>query len=790
MEDEDKIKDGMMRKLYSLVSYLTILFVLTAGSLVVVRATPALAGPAAFTTTDPSVDNPNQDTVLCLNGNPADTTPAVNCNIYTDKSYVWLNGGPATASLGDGNYFFAVLAPGGQSDPNDGAADLLSTDNQSDRTFSVSGGVITNLGTHDFDSVNNLIRLMPYDDTTNPGGVYILAICGPFTGDGPYTGGSSTCKNDAFKVPGSACTDCGPPPSDSVTSVLSGYKYLDANHDGQREPSEIGLNGWTIHIQSLDSNGQPDGAIDTTETTATVGGQDGYWEYDDTQPIAIGTTSFLITEEMSSAQASDHWVQTGNTSDQSSVDTTDASASLDATTMSYTVTIPNWEASNVTDLLFGNVQQVHTVLSGMKYRDDDKSGAQNGTEPGLGGWTIDVLDGSTQVASATTSSDAGTLGQWSVDLGYQLPETGSTTYTVHEEQQAGWRQTGNPVFTGSPADGSVIVNSVSGAAPYTYSVTAPNDADYSATGLDFGNIPQGTICGAKYYDADTNGVRNLSPLEAGIAGWHIAQGGAANASITTGADGSFCQTVDPGTYTFTEIHPTNTAPSADSMPTTNVWFQTGNTTDQTTTSGGASSSLNLMAYSVTIPVDQPSTVSNVYFGNVCVGAGGGLTLGFWSNKNGYAIMNGSSSASQTATGTATLYFLNHLNLRNANGTLASFGSLLKFQSWLTSASATNMANMLSAQLAAMELNVRFSRVNGSALIYAPGTTSANSSGFATVNAVMAESVTELGLHGTTLSGSPYRSYQEALKNALDRGNNNLNFVQSSPRSCSITWPSS
>ncbi len=50
-----------------------------------------------------------------------------------------------------------------------------------------------------------------------------------------------------------------------------------------------------------------------------------------------------------------------------------------------------------------------------------------------------------------------------------------------------------------------------------------------------------------------------------------------------------------------------------------------------------------------------------------------------------------------------------------------------FQSWLLAANASNMANMLSAQLAAMELNVYNGKVNGGALIYAPGTTSANRS---------------------------------------------------------------
>jgi hypothetical protein len=76
----------------------------------------------------------------------------------------------------------------------------------------------------------------------------------------------------------------------------------------------------------------------------------------------------------------------------------------------------------------------------------------------------------------------------------------------------------------------------------------------------------------------------------------------------------------------------------------------------------------------------------------------------------------------------------------------------------------------------MELNVYNGLVNGGALIYAPGAQGAVN-GFMTVSALMAEANTELGLHGSTFDGSEFRSYQEALKNALDKGNNNLNFVQ-------------
>jgi hypothetical protein len=74
-----------------------------------------------------------------------------------------------------------VLSPGGQSDPNDGSAKNLSSPNDSatNREFSSngSGGITPLSSTHAYDGANNVIQLAPYDDTPNPGGVYILAVC-------------------------------------------------------------------------------------------------------------------------------------------------------------------------------------------------------------------------------------------------------------------------------------------------------------------------------------------------------------------------------------------------------------------------------------------------------------------------------------------------------------------------------------------------------------------------------------------------------------------------------------
>jgi hypothetical protein len=233
----------------------------------------------------------------------------------------------------------------------------------------------------------------------------------------------------------------------------------------------------------------------------------------------------------------------------------------------------------------------------------------------------------------------------------------------------------------------------------------------------------------KFYDANANGINDDGQL---ITGWKV--------RIYDGIDWIRFTPVDlflaPDGYTVDEFTPIELN-----------WIPTTPTSVQ-----------------VTIPPD-----ATVAFGNLCLGGGGGLTLGFWSNKNGKALF-----------GDDDLALMVSLNLRNANGSDFNPGNYAGFRTWLLSANATNMAYMLSAQLAAMELNVNNGKVNGNALIYAPDTMSANALGFATVNAVMAEANAELGLHGTAGAADAWRGYQEALKNALDNANNNKTFVQPAP----------
>lgn len=180
---------------------------LALGAMFVLAAAAVFGGPAASAAPSGAISTTDNTayTAACLNGQ------GTNCNIYQNKVDVWSSGLPIQAALGDGTYFFAVLEPGGQGgndNPNDGTPKNLSDAANGDwttREFSVANGVITPAAsfTHFWDSDNNKIQMFPYDDTSNPGGVYILAVCAvPDTISGTNAPGvnPSDCKYDAFKV--------------------------------------------------------------------------------------------------------------------------------------------------------------------------------------------------------------------------------------------------------------------------------------------------------------------------------------------------------------------------------------------------------------------------------------------------------------------------------------------------------------------------------------------------------------------------------------------------------------
>jgi hypothetical protein len=128
-------------------------------------------------------------------------------------------------------------------------------------------------------------------------------------------------------------------------------------------------------------------------------------------------------------------------------------------------------------------------------------------EPGLPGWTIEVKDANGNIIGyAVTDAQ----GKYCV----VVPSPG--TYTVSEQQQAGWTQTAPPT-------------------PGTYTVTVPP----GRTDLNFGNQQKGKaeICVFKFEDKNGNGVRDFNPLnpndpnnEPLLPGWQFARESGTTAS--------------------------------------------------------------------------------------------------------------------------------------------------------------------------------------------------------------------------------------------------------------------
>lgn len=258
----------------------------------------------------------------------------------------------------------------------------------------------------------------------------------------------------------------------------------------------------------------------------------------------------------------------------------------------------------------------------------------------------------------------------------------------------------------------------------------------------------GSIMAFKYYDANANGVYDLGELP--IEGWKIiVRDGYSSLTQYTDADGfAIFELLAPGVYTVCEV-----------LPQGGVWWV--NTTP--------------LSMTVTVTAGDEEVVS---FGNVCLGAGGGRTLGFWSNRNGQRVISGLEEAQLT---------LANLNLVNATGGAydpTGTDWYPGFRTWLLRANATNMSYMLSAQLAAMQLNVLAGNVVPTAIVYVPGLAGMTcahhpmpQSDFITIGELITFANQMLGIHPLTFAGNMHRSCLEIIKDGLDMANNNQNSVQ-------------
>jgi hypothetical protein len=174
---------------------------------------------------------------------------------------------------------------------------------------------------------------------------------------------------------------------------VSGSVYNDLAGNGINDAFDPGISGWTVNLYDNSLN------ILATVTTNPTGG------YTFT---GLGPGTFSVAAVLPGG-----WSQT-------------APVPIPPGSYAFTTT----PGLVITGDDFGNFQLVS--VSGNVYNDLNNSGFQNSGEPGLAGWTVDVLDASNNVVGAALTDGLGN---------YTVPNIGPGSFTLAEVVQSGWTQT-------------------------------------------------------------------------------------------------------------------------------------------------------------------------------------------------------------------------------------------------------------------------------------------------------------------------------------------------------------
>ncbi|NUQ65126.1 MAG: hypothetical protein HUU20_21895, partial [Pirellulales bacterium] len=269
---------------------------------------------------------------------------------------------------------------------------------------------------------------------------------------------------------------------------ISGYKWDDCNRDGVWDPDELGLNGWTIYLDT-DGNGKL-GVNEKSFLTRFDGEHDGaFWFVD--LPAGAYTVREVLKEGWKQGYPAE------------SVPTAfEHSLSIDPPAGQRVH--GGWQAREAPN--FGNYL---TDLSGYKWDDRNRDGVWDAGEPGLNGWTIYLdLDNDNQLSPAEPSFVTRSDGEH--DGAFWFADLPAGRYTVREVLQNGWKQS-YPAEAVPPA--------------YEHLVTIDPAGGVRAHGAwqnrqppNFGNYLT-DLSGYKWDDRNRDGIWDAG--EPGLNGWTI-----------------------------------------------------------------------------------------------------------------------------------------------------------------------------------------------------------------------------------------------------------------------------
>jgi protocatechuate 3,4-dioxygenase beta subunit len=513
---------------------------------------------------------------------------------------------------------------------------------------------------------------------------------------------------------------------------LGDFVWHDLNANGQQDSGEPGIADVTVTL--LDGSGNVAGTTTTSSSGAYAftGLLPGSYSVQFTTP-----SGYVATTADSGSDASD-------------------SDAVGGATGSYT--LASGETNNTIDAGFYQLAS----LGDFVWHDLNANGQQDSDEPGISGVTVTLLDGSGNVAGTTTTSSSGA---------YAFTGLLPGSYSVQFTTPSGYVAT--TANAGADASDSDAVSGVTGS--YTLASGETNNT------IDAGFYQTAALGDLVWNDANKNGQQDSG--ESGISGVTVtllSSSGSVVSTTTTSSSGAYSFTgLVPGSYSVRFTTPSGYVATSANL---------GNDATDSDAVSGVTGSYTLVSGQTN------NTVDAGYYQSANPA---GLTIGFWSNKNGAAII--SATGAQSGNLKADVFnLLKPLNLRNANGTplIKSTDTALAtttFQKWLTGAKASNMANMLSAQLAGTVLNLYAGFVNSdwsidfnkvtvvgsSTKLSTAMLSQLNANGLGTSanqSAKLGDIVTKardvLATKSITTASGNDRTYQEALKNIFDAVNNN------------------
>ena len=370
------------------------------------------------------------------------------------------------------------------------------------------------------------------------GVIQTFDLNGPLDGQATLTVDANEFRRDVdFGYRGSGGT---------AGATVAGFVYRDLNVDGDRSliDGETGIPGVTIRLIGTLSTGA---TFTTTTTTGPLGGYSfiglppGDYTIDESQPpsvFASGANGFY--------NGLDTLGIIGGTTVGTNIARGDNQ---------LTVTLDAGDAGEIFN--FGEVPPAGAF--GFVYIDIDSDGVRDAGEPGIAGVTV-AISGitfpGTLLARPLTAADVpgGLLtiqtdanGRWAFPIvppgTFSIVETQPLAFLDGDEDDAD--ANGPPALIGNDRFDNLMLRSSLLRGPFNFGEIAIN----------------GELAGSVYVDRNNDGFRNAG--EVGIPGVAVrltgtdAAGTTVNATVVTDANGNYRFTrMIPGTYTLTEVHPT------------------------------------------------------------------------------------------------------------------------------------------------------------------------------------------------------------------------------------------